>query len=101
MMVYLCFQGMKLILSFRPFSNFFTFWAYVDYLFNFLSYSWYMDLIVVWFCSALLNVNRKEEALKYLQKAAAYNPDYNVFFEHFETDPKDFTSDLANSRREF
>ncbi|KAG8380259.1 hypothetical protein BUALT_Bualt07G0174600 [Buddleja alternifolia] len=53
------------------------------------------------FSSALLNVNRKAEALKYLQKAAAYDPRYNVHFEHLETHLKDFAGDLASSRRDF
>ncbi|PIN23871.1 Inner membrane protein translocase involved in respiratory chain assembly [Handroanthus impetiginosus] len=51
--------------------------------------------------SALLNVDRKAEALEYLQKAAAYNPAYNAYFELLENDSKDLTSDLASSRRDF
>ncbi|KAI3455728.1 hypothetical protein Pfo_012391 [Paulownia fortunei] len=60
---------------------------------------YYDGLIIL--SSALLNVDRKSEALKYLQKAAAYNPAYNAYFELLETDSKDFASDLASSRRGF
>ncbi|KAL0414959.1 UNVERIFIED_CONTAM: ALBINO3-like protein 3, mitochondrial [Sesamum latifolium] len=51
--------------------------------------------------SALLNVDRKAEALKYLQMCAAYDPAYNAYFELLETDSTDFASDLASSRRDF
>ncbi|KAK4394988.1 ALBINO3-like protein 3, mitochondrial [Sesamum angolense] len=51
--------------------------------------------------SALLNVDRKAEALKYLQMCAAYDPAYNAYFEFLETDSTDFASDLASSRRDF
>ncbi|KAK4427482.1 ALBINO3-like protein 3, mitochondrial [Sesamum alatum] len=51
--------------------------------------------------SALLNVDRKAEALKYLQMCAAYDPSYNAYFELMETDSTDFASDLASSRRDF
>ncbi|XP_051118214.1 ALBINO3-like protein 2, chloroplastic [Andrographis paniculata] len=60
---------------------------------------YYDGLLVL--SSALLNVDRKAEALKYLQKAAAYNPEYNVYLEQLEAETQDFTSDLVNSRREF
>ncbi|XP_020548634.1 ALBINO3-like protein 3, mitochondrial isoform X5 [Sesamum indicum] len=51
--------------------------------------------------SALLNVDRKAESLKYLQMCAAYDPAYNTYFEFLETDSTDFASDLASSRRDF
>ncbi|GFP79233.1 albino3-like protein 3 mitochondrial [Phtheirospermum japonicum] len=50
--------------------------------------------------SALLTVDRKADALMYLQKAIAYNPSYSVHLEHFESDPNNIASDLASSRRE-
>ncbi|KAL3632153.1 hypothetical protein CASFOL_025137 [Castilleja foliolosa] len=49
---------------------------------------------------ALLTVDRKADAMKYLQKAVAYNPSYSVYLEHFESDPNNIASDLASSRRE-
>ncbi|KAL3825018.1 hypothetical protein ACJIZ3_021047 [Penstemon smallii] len=38
--------------------------------------------------SALLHVERKAEAMKYLQKLAAYDPAYNVYFKDLETDER-------------
>ncbi|KAG6425749.1 hypothetical protein SASPL_109953 [Salvia splendens] len=36
--------------------------------------------------SALANVGREDEALKYLQMAAAYDPSYSVYIEHLKND---------------
>ncbi|BBH06810.1 Membrane insertion protein, OxaA/YidC with tetratricopeptide repeat domain, partial [Prunus dulcis] len=51
--------------------------------------------------SALSNVGRKAEALKYLRLAAAYNPDYNEYLEQYENENEDesFVGDLIGSRR--
>ncbi|CAB4316078.1 unnamed protein product [Prunus armeniaca] len=51
--------------------------------------------------SALSNVGRKAEALKYLRLAAAYNPDYNEYLEQYENENEDesFVGDLVGSRR--
>ncbi|EPS69471.1 hypothetical protein M569_05294, partial [Genlisea aurea] len=62
---------------------------------------YYDGLLVL--SSALANVNRKSESLKYLHKAAKYNPAYTVYFDHLETttdDSNDISSDLVSSRRD-
>lgn len=55
----------------------------------------------VWVFSALSNVGRKAEALKYLRLAAAYNPDYKEYLEQYENENEDenFVGDLVGSRR--
>ncbi|KAG8388469.1 hypothetical protein BUALT_Bualt02G0129000 [Buddleja alternifolia] len=58
----------------------------------------YYDLLVV-LSSVLLNMDRKAEASKYLHKAAAYNPAYNVYIKDLETDLENFTSDVARRSR--
>ncbi|KAH6790000.1 hypothetical protein C2S51_005006 [Perilla frutescens var. frutescens] len=58
----------------------------------------YYDGLVI-LSSALANVGRKDEALKYLQKAARYNPAYNKYIEQMQADAKEFASDLSNIRR--
>lgn len=50
--------------------------------------------------SFLLNAGQKAEALKYLQKIAAYDPRGNVYLEDLENDVDDFAVHLA-SRRSF
>ncbi|PRQ41569.1 putative membrane insertase OXA1/ALB3/YidC, tetratricopeptide-like helical domain-containing protein [Rosa chinensis] len=49
--------------------------------------------------SALSNVGRKDEALKHLRLAAAYNPAYNEYVEQCENEDDGLVSDLASSRR--
>ncbi|XP_004304806.1 PREDICTED: ALBINO3-like protein 2, chloroplastic [Fragaria vesca subsp. vesca] len=49
--------------------------------------------------SALSNVGRKDEALKHLRLAAAYNPAYNEFLEQCENEDDSIVSDLTSSRR--
>ncbi|XP_047957910.1 ALBINO3-like protein 2, chloroplastic [Salvia hispanica] len=47
--------------------------------------------------SALANVGREDEALKYLQMAAAYDPSYSVYIEHLKNDSEKPSSDPSNS----
>ncbi|XVF30398.1 hypothetical protein REPUB_Repub16aG0053800 [Reevesia pubescens] len=49
--------------------------------------------------SALLDVGRKAEALKYLRLVVAYNPSYKYLLEEVENEEDDFASNLASSRR--
>lgn len=56
-------------------------------------------LILAWRFSALSNVGRKDEALKHLRLAAAYNPAYNEFVEQCENEDDGIVSDLTSSRR--
>lgn len=58
----------------------------------------YYDGLVI-LSSALSNGGRKGEALKYLQKAAAYNPAYNEYVSQLQDDAKEFGSDLSNIGR--
>lgn len=51
--------------------------------------------------SILLNTGQKAEALKYLQKVAAYDPRYNVYVEGLENDVDDFAVHLTSGRRFF
>ncbi|XP_042052298.1 ALBINO3-like protein 2, chloroplastic isoform X2 [Salvia splendens] len=46
--------------------------------------------------SALANVGREDEALKYLQMAAAYDPSYSVYIEHLKNDSEKPSSDPSN-----
>lgn len=62
------------------------------------SKSHYYDGLVI-LSTALANVDRRAEALKYLHKAADYNPAYNQYIEQLGADAKEFASDLSNSRR--
>ncbi|KAM2984893.1 hypothetical protein FF2_010634 [Malus domestica] len=48
----------------------------------------YYDALLL-LSSALANVDRKAEALKYLRMAAAYNPDYNEYIEQYEKEDED------------
>ncbi|XP_057769843.1 ALBINO3-like protein 3, mitochondrial isoform X2 [Salvia miltiorrhiza] len=56
---------------------------------------YYDGLLVL--SSALANVDREDEALKYLQMAAAYDPSYSVYIEHLKNDSKKLSSDPSNS----
>lgn len=58
---------------------------------------YYDGLLVL--SSALANVGREAEALKYMQMAAAYNPDYNVYIEQLKNDSNEPGSDLSNRRK--
>ncbi|XP_073143073.1 ALBINO3-like protein 2, chloroplastic [Henckelia pumila] len=51
--------------------------------------------------SILLNTGQKAEALKYLQKVAAYDPRYNVYLEGLENDDDDFAIHLTSGKRFF
>ncbi|XP_073040212.1 ALBINO3-like protein 2, chloroplastic isoform X3 [Primulina eburnea] len=51
--------------------------------------------------SILLNTGQKAEALKYLQKAASYDPRYNVYLKGLEDDVDDFAVHLTSGKRFF
>ncbi|PIN15257.1 Inner membrane protein translocase involved in respiratory chain assembly [Handroanthus impetiginosus] len=59
----------------------------------------YNDLLFV-LSSVLLNMNRKAEARKYLNKAAAYDPAYSVYLKDLENDMDNFSGDLASRSRD-
>lgn len=61
------------------------------------SKSHYYDGLVM-LASALSHEDRKAEAAKYLRRAVAYNPSYNVYLEELENEDN-FATDLVNSRR--
>lgn len=50
-------------------------------------------------CSALFEVDRKADAVKYLRMAAAYDPGYNDLLERCEKDEENLVGDLVHSRR--
>ncbi|XP_057769815.1 ALBINO3-like protein 2, chloroplastic isoform X2 [Salvia miltiorrhiza] len=58
---------------------------------------YYDGLIIL--SSALVSVNRRAEAFKYLHKAAAYNPAFYGYIEQLEAEVRGFASDLSNSNR--
>ncbi|KAL8458857.1 hypothetical protein ACS0TY_035550 [Phlomoides rotata] len=49
--------------------------------------------------STLTIVGRGADALKYLEKAAAYNPAYSKYVEELKSEPRDFGSDLSDKGR--
>lgn len=51
------------------------------------------------FSSALVDLGRKAEGLKFLRLVVAYNPNYNHLLEEIENDEDDFASNIASSRR--
>ncbi|KAL8130650.1 hypothetical protein V2J09_019805 [Rumex salicifolius] len=58
----------------------------------------YYDGLVL-LSSALVNEGRKSEAIEYLRKAAAYNPEFKVYLEQCEKETDGFVDDLVSSRR--
>nr|XP_009797962.1 PREDICTED: ALBINO3-like protein 2, chloroplastic isoform X2 [Nicotiana sylvestris] len=58
----------------------------------------YYDGLVL-LSSALVNVGRKNDAIKHLQLATAYNESYRELLQQCENEVDDITGDLVNSRR--